>query len=95
MGLTAYGIRVVPQVFFVGRRFPESWDRLLRYLSYALICSIISSTLFMSGGRFETGAAPYRGVALVLAIAVAHRTKSALTGMIIGTIVVWVFSWLL
>jgi branched-subunit amino acid transport protein len=93
MGLMAFGVRVVPQIFFVGRKFPESWDRLLRYLSCALICSIISTTLFMAGGRFEINAAPYRGVALGLAIVVAHRTKSALTGMITGTLMVLVLSW--
>ena len=53
MGLMAFAVRVVPQMFFVGRKFPEAWDRLLRYLSYAFICGIISITLFMTGARFE------------------------------------------
>ena len=92
MGLMAYGVRALPQIFSVGRRFPESWDRFLRYLSYALICSIISTTLFMAGPRFEVQAAPYRAVALISTIVVAYRTKSALTGMIVGTIVVLTLS---
>ncbi len=49
MGLMAYAVRALPQLFFAGRKFPEVWDRWLRYVSYGLICSIISVTLFMSG----------------------------------------------
>jgi len=94
MGLMALGVRAVPQLFFVGRSFPESLDRLLRYLSYAFICSIVSVTLFMSGATLETRAAPYRGAALAVAIAVAHWTKSAVTGMLVGMIVVLLLSWL-
>jgi len=37
---------------------------------------------------------PHRAAALALAIFVAHRTKSAVTGMIIGTIVVLLLGWL-
>jgi branched-subunit amino acid transport protein len=92
MGLMAYVVRALPQIFFVGRRFPESWDRFLRYLSYALICSIISMTLFMAGPRLEIEAVPHRAVALISAIVVAYRTKSAVTGMIVGTIVVLTLS---
>ena len=87
MGLMAFAVRAGPQLFFVGRKFPEAWDRLLRYLSYAFICSIISVTLFMTGARFETQVAPYRGAALAVTIIIAHKTKSPVTGMIIGTIV--------
>ena len=47
MGLMAYAVRALPQLFFAGRKFPEVWDRWLRYVSYGLICSIISVTLFM------------------------------------------------
>ena len=54
----AFAVRAVPQILFVGEKFPEAWDRWLRYLSYAFICSIISVTLFMSDGRIETAAAP-------------------------------------
>jgi branched-subunit amino acid transport protein len=50
MGLMAYGARALPQLCLVGRKFPEAWERLLRYLSYALICSIISITLFTTAG---------------------------------------------
>jgi branched-subunit amino acid transport protein len=94
MGVLAFGARALPQILFVGRNFPPSWDRFLRYLSYALICSIVSTTLFMSGGRFEAGAAPNRAVALVVVIAVARRTKSAVTGMIIGAALISLLSWL-
>jgi branched-subunit amino acid transport protein len=92
MGLMAFGVRVLPQVLFVGRKFPEAWDRFLRYLSYALICSIIAVTLFMSNARFETDAASRRGLALTVAIAVAHCTKSAVTGMLAGAAVVSLLS---
>ena len=49
MGLMAFAMRALPQLFFAGTRFPEALDRWLRYVSYGLICSIISVTLFMSG----------------------------------------------
>jgi branched-subunit amino acid transport protein len=94
MGVLAFGARVLPQILFVGRSFPPSWDRFLRYLSYALICGIVSTTLFMSGGRFEAGTAPNRAAALIVAIAVARRTKSAVTGMIIGAALTSLLSWL-
>jgi branched-subunit amino acid transport protein len=62
-------------------------------LSYALICSIIAVTLFMANSRFEAQAAPRRGVALAIAIAVAHLTKSPVTGMLTGTLALLAFSW--
>jgi branched-subunit amino acid transport protein len=94
LGLSALVLRVLPQLFLVGKSFPETWDRLLRYLSYALLCGLISITLFMSGARFEAQAAPYRGVALAVTIAIAHKTKSAVTGMLVGTVLVLLFSWM-
>jgi branched-subunit amino acid transport protein len=86
MGLMAFVVRALPQIFFVERKFPERWDCFLRYISYAFICSIIATTLFMTGARFDSVAAPYRAAALMVTIVVARRTKSAVTGMIIGAI---------
>jgi branched-subunit amino acid transport protein len=94
MGLMAFAVRALPQVFFVGRKFPESLDRLLRYLSYAFICSIIAVTLFMTGGTFEMRAAPSRAVALALAVVVAYTTGSAVSGMLSGMFLVLMLSWL-
>lgn len=94
MGLMALAVRALPQLVFVARPFPERWDRLLRYLSYAFICSIISVTLFMTGGAFEAHALPYRGSALAVAVLIAHRTKSAVSGMLTGTLLVLALSWL-
>ena len=94
MGLMAYTVRALPQVIFVGRRFPESLDRLLRYLSYAFICSIVAVTLFMTGGRFELHLAPSRALALALTIVVAYITKSAVSGMLSGMFLVLILSWL-
>jgi len=95
MGLMAFAMRALPQLFFAGEKFPEAWDRWLRYvLSYGLICSIISVTLFMSGARLETAATPRRALALIVAVIIAHRTKSAVTGMIIGALLVLVLAWL-
>jgi len=88
----AFAMRAVPQVFFVGQKFPEAWDRWLRYLSYGFICSIISVTLFMSGGHIETAAAPRRAIALAFAVVIAYKTKSAVTGMIAGTLLVLILS---
>ena len=92
MGLMAFAVRAAPQVFFVGEKFPEAWDRWLRYLSYAFICSIVTVTLFLSGARFETAAAPRRAVALAFAILIAYKTKSAVTGMIAGAVLVMILS---
>jgi branched-subunit amino acid transport protein len=94
MGLMAFTVRALPQVFFVGRKFPDSLERLLRYLSYAFICSIIAVTLFMTGGNFEMRAAPSRAVALALAIVVAYTTRSAVSGMLAGMFLVLMLSWL-
>jgi branched-subunit amino acid transport protein len=93
LGLGAFALRALPQLLFTERSFPERWDRLLRYLSYALLCSLISTTLFMNGGRFEAGLAPQRLASLFAAIMVAHWTRSAVTGMLAGTALVWVLSW--
>jgi len=94
LGLSAFALRALPQMFLVGKSFPETWDRLLRYLSYALLCGLISITLFMSGAGFQAQAAPYRGIALAVTIAIAYKTKSAVTGMLVGTVLVLIFSWL-
>ena len=94
MGLMAFAVRAGPQIFFVGQKFPEAWDRLLRYLSYAFICSIIAVTLFLTGAKFDSQLAPYRAAALLVTIIIAHRTKSAVTGMLVGTALVLIFSWI-
>ena len=95
IGLMAFAVRALPQLFFVGEKFPEGWDRWLRYLSYGFICSIISVTLFMAGGRIEAAAAPRRAVALAVAILIAYKTKSAVTGMIAGAGLVMILAWML
>ena len=92
MGLMAFAVRALPQILFTEHQFPEAWDRFLRYLSYALICSIISITLFMADARFDSHAAPHRAAGLIAAIAVARVTKSAVTGMIVGAILVSLLS---
>ena len=94
MGLMAFAVRAAPQMLFLGQEFPEACDRLLRYLSYALICGIIAITLFMSGARLEIHAAPYRAVALAVTILVARKTKSAVTGMLTGAGLALLMSWL-
>jgi branched-subunit amino acid transport protein len=94
MGLMAFAVRALPQLFFAGRKFPEVWDCWLRYVSYGLICSIISVTLFMQGGHLETAAAPRRALALAVTVVIAHKTKSAVSGMIAGAVLVLILSWL-
>ena len=94
MGLMAFAVRALPQVIFVGQKFPESLDRLLRYLSYAFICSIVAVTLFMTGGKFELQLAPARALALALTIAVAYITRSAVSGMLAGMLLALILSWL-
>jgi branched-subunit amino acid transport protein len=48
----------------------------------------------MSGAGFESAAALRRGLALALAVLVAHKTKSAAGGMIAGVLLLLVLSWL-
>jgi branched-subunit amino acid transport protein len=92
-GLLAFALRALPQLFLAGQRFPEAWDRWLRYVSYGLICSVISVTLFMSAARIETSGVPRRALALALTVYIAHRTQSAVTGMVAGAMLTLVFSW--
>ena len=94
MGLVTYLIRIVPQLFLVGRSFPQAFDRYLLYLAYAFITSIISNSLFLSGQRFDSEAAPYRGVALVGAILIALWSRSMVVGMLSGTLISVVLTWL-
>ena len=93
MGVMAFAVRAAPLLLFAGRKFPEAWDRWLRYVSYSLICSIISVTLFMSGPTLNTAAAPGRALALAVTIFIAYRTKSAVTGMIAGALAALILSW--
>jgi branched-subunit amino acid transport protein len=93
LGLSAFALRAVPQILFVGGHFPERWDRLLRYLSYAFLCSIISTTLFMTGARFDSHAALPRALAILVTIVVAHGTQNAVSGMLAGLALVLLFSW--
>lgn len=94
MSLVTYVLRVVPQLIFLDSKFPAVADRYLRYLAYALVVSIISTSLFLSGGRFDSGAAPGRAIALLIAMAVAIKTRSTLAGMMSGTVVALLLSWL-
>ncbi len=87
MALMTYVIRVVPQVFFVGLSFPEGLDRYLRYLAYALVAGIISTSLFLSGSHFEGAAAPQRALALLAAVLVASWSGRSLLGMLVGTLI--------
>ncbi len=93
MGLVTYLSRLAPQLLMPGRSFPEAADHYLRYLSYALVVSVISVNLFLSDGRFEADAAPRRSFALVAAMIAALVTKSSLIGMLVGTASVLVLSW--
>jgi hypothetical protein len=48
----------------------------------------------MTNARFELGPAPSRAAALIATILIARLSKSAVTGMFIGTILVLFLSWL-
>ena len=93
MALVSYALRLAPQVLLIGWKFPDSVDRYLRYLAYALVVSIISTSLFISAGRFDGGAAPRRSLALAIAVIVAVLTRSVLAGMLTGTILSVLLSW--
>ena len=94
MGRMAFALRALPQILFLGKNFPEVWDRFVRYLSYSLICSIIATALFTSGAQIETEAAPSRAFALTVAIVIARMTRSPVTGMLTGVLAVSILSWL-
>jgi branched-subunit amino acid transport protein len=93
MALVSYMLRVVPQLLLTGWSFPPAWDRYLRYLAYALVASIVSTTLFISGGQFDAAPAPRRLIALAIAVAIAMLTRSAVAGMFTGTLVALLLSW--
>ena len=94
MGFMALAMRGLPQIFLAGQVFPEAWERWLRYVSYALISSIISVTLFVSGSQVESSAAPRRALALLAAVIIARRTGSAVTGMLVGAMLTLLFGWI-
>jgi len=93
MALVSYALRVVPQLLLTGWSFPPAWDRYLRYLAYALVASIVSTTLFISGGQFDAAPAPRRLIALAIAVAIAMLTRSAVAGMLTGTVVALLLAW--
>lgn len=94
MAAVTYLLRVVPQIFFIGLGLPEALDRYLRYLAYALVASIISTSLFLSGSQFEAMAAPQRAFALLGAIIVASWSRSSLLGLLVGTLLSLAFAYL-
>jgi branched-subunit amino acid transport protein len=93
MALVSYALRAAPQLLLTGWSFPRAWDRYLRYLAYALVASIVSTTLLLSGARFDVAAAPRRVIALAIAIAVAVMTRNAAAGMLVGTVAALLLSW--
>ena len=93
MALLSYALRVVPQMLLTGWSFPAAWDRYLRLLAYALVAGIVSVALYLTAGHFDPAAAPRRTLALAIAVLVTVKTRSAVTGMLVGTVVVLLLSW--
>jgi branched-subunit amino acid transport protein len=93
MALVSYALRVVPQLLLTGWSFPASWDRYLRLLAYALVAGIVSVALYLTAGNFDAAAAPRRTLALAIAVLVTVKTRSAVTGMLTGTVAVLLLSW--
>jgi branched-subunit amino acid transport protein len=93
MALVSYALRVVPQLLLTGWSFPAAWDRYLRYLAYGLVAGIVSATLFLTRGSFDAAAAPRRAIALAIAVAIAALTRSAVLGMLTGTVATLLLSW--
>ncbi len=86
MGLVTYLIRVLPQLTLASGRVPAYLDSYLRYLAYALMASLIATSLFFAGAKLEIGAAPVRGAALLGAVAAAYWSRSAMLGWVLGLI---------
>jgi branched-subunit amino acid transport protein len=95
MAVVSYALRVVPQILLTGWSFPAAWDRYLRLLAYALVAGIVATALYLTNGSFDASAAPRRTVALALAVLITMKTRSAVTGMLVGTVVVLLLSWYL
>ena len=93
MALVSYALRVVPQILLTGWSFPAAWDRYLRYLAYALVAGIVATALYLTGGKLDAAAAPRRTLALAISVVIAAKTRSAVTGMVVGTVVVLLLSW--
>lgn len=93
MGLVTYVVRALPQLYLAGGRFPAEFDRYLRYLAYALMASIIATTLFFTGAKLELAAVPTRGVALLAAVFTAYWTRNALLGWALGLVFIACLSW--
>lgn len=93
MGLLTYAVRVLPQIYLAGGRFPAGFDRYLRYLAYALMASIIATSLFFSGAKLEVAAAPTRAIALLVAVVVAYWSRNALLGWVLGLVLVVSLAW--
>ena len=93
MALVSYALRVVPQLLLTGWSFPPSWDRYLRLLAYALVAGIVSVALYLNAGKFDAAEAPRRTLALAIAVFVTVKTRSAVTGMLVGTVIVLLLSW--
>jgi len=92
MGVATYAIRVLPSLFFAGRNFSPRFDQYLRYLAYALMASVISTSLFFTGAQFEATAAPLRLLALLCAVLVAFWSRHALWGLFAGVLLTLIFS---
>jgi len=94
MGLVSYLIRALPQLFLAGRSFPDAFERYLRYISYAIVASIVSTSLFLSAGRFDAADTPHRSLALVAAVFIASWSKKPLLGMMVGALLAQTLPWL-
>jgi branched-subunit amino acid transport protein len=94
MAVATYLLRVIPQLVAVVQKFPAAADRYLKYLAYALVVSTISISLFITEGRFDEPAAPRRLIALAIAVAIATITRNALAGMLTGTAIALLLSWI-
>jgi len=93
MALATYLLRVIPQLIAAVQNFPAAADRYLKYVAYALVVSTVSISLFVTGGRFDSPAAPRRLIALAIAVAIATITRNALAGMLTGTAIALLLSW--
>ena len=74
---------------------PKRFDRIFRYIPAAILASLVGPAFIKNDGVVDYSFSNPYLLAGFVAIAVAWRTKSILTTLVIGMLSLWLFRWLL